>query len=93
MSTHKSDTWAQSYPQKTVDCQSYPRINGRAELGYPRINGRAFTHKWSRLYMYLYPLYLNAPVVAQAATVHKLLPPMKCMNTKQPLVNKEGRKP
>ena len=35
-----------SYPQKTGDCPSYPRINGDAELGYPRINGDGFTHKW-----------------------------------------------
>jgi len=35
-----------SCPQKAVDCQSCPRINGDAELSYPRINGDGFTHKW-----------------------------------------------
>lgn len=34
-----------SYPQKAVDCGSYPRINGDRKDGYPRINGDQFTHK------------------------------------------------
>ena len=37
-----------SCPQKAVDYESYPRINGPAGLGYPRINGPGFTHKRSR---------------------------------------------
>ena len=40
-----------SYPQKAVDCPTYPRINGGAEMAYPRINGGGFTHKWWRTYI------------------------------------------
>ena len=39
-----SHTLVESYPQKAVDCGSYPRINGPGKTGYPRINGPGFTH-------------------------------------------------
>jgi len=59
-----------SYPQKAVDCGSYPRINAPAfgELSThkrsrfalnPRINAPAFTHKRSRLHPFI-------PVIARA---------------------------
>ncbi len=55
-----------SCPQKAVDCESCPRINGRAWKGCPRINGRAFTHKWSRPYIEpVFPV-ANTPVVRAA---------------------------
>jgi len=52
-----------SCSQKAVDCQSCPRINGRAKLGCPRINGRSFTHKWSHYYIEPVLPVINTPVV------------------------------
>ena len=86
--THQSATGsrAASCPQKAVDWQSCPRINGRAWRSCPRINGRDFTHKWSRPYIEPVSPVINTPVVRASPFGDKSstcpptglhLPPMK----------------